>query len=569
MDSPGSIRVPSVGHHLWKLPVRRRKPLSRGPRGAFNRTARVFLHQIRWRPGPPEYGLRAAAVVGSILLHFVVMVSFILMRPGFYEPPATTADANAIDVRLVDKEPPPPPPPPPPKLRHQHVRKTQPMQTHAVTTVSPPAVTAPAIEVQPLPPPVISLQQPKPEIATPPGVPQPPQRPQASPPLPDMPTPQAPPPPRIVLEPSKMAVPPPPIEVAQIEVSTVPSTRLQPVPVVAPIQSEQVAAPQLDVVVDAPLPASLQPVTRSVEIPLTPAVAPVPLPNVAPPEVTLDSAPPPPSVPLSVPQPTPLVHAQIAVTSPPVQVAVTPASTPAMQAAQASPTPAATPSTAADAQADSNAAEPSTADSAAPTSAADNTPWANANDQFGKLPSTAKNGRLAPRQGQGKGAGKGKQGDLAGSYIQLYPRGNSDVMGRSSNQLGYTPTIFDQYWAPDNEDALTSWLRHIVEKLTVKHTFDLGRGIHVHCALGPMAVFLGCGGDPPPPPSVKSGDPRLNLAPANPLVPNLEPPTSAPSSAPQSTHDQVACSMARVAGAPPPPGCKDAPVQPSKSDQWQ
>lgn len=562
MDSPGSISVPHVGHHRWSAPPRRRR---RGLNGRFNRTARVLLHEMRWRPPPPEYGLRFTAVTGSILLHIAVLLGFLLMRPGNYEMPASSPDQDVIEARLIDKEPPPPPPPPPPRLRHLKQHKKNPAQTRAVTTVSPPVTTVPPVEVQKLPPPVVSLQQPKPEVATPPGVPQPPQRVQASPPLPEVPTPAAPPPPKIILEKSQMALQAPPIQVEQVQPSTIPSSILQPVPSPTPVVTDQIGAPKSDITIEQALPASPQPVERPQELPPTPQVAEVPLPSAEPPDVKLDSAPPPPAMPLAAPQPEPLQRPELQSTPPPAQIAAQPATTPAEQAQQAAPQPAQTPSVEAPSQSVANAAPSSEAPSTEAATAPSD--WSAGNDQFSPQASSA-NGHAAPVHGHGKGAHGGGNGK-PGNYVQLYPRGNSDVMGRSGDRLGYQPTIFDKYWAPDNEDAITSWLRHIVDALTFKHTFDLGRGVRVHCVLGPMAVFFGCGGDPPPPPSVRSGDPRLNMAPSAALVPGLGPASgSTVSKPPQSTREDVQCATARVTGGPPPPGCPGAPVQPSKSDQW-
>jgi hypothetical protein len=356
-------------------------------------------------------------------------------------------------------------------------------------------------------------------------------------------------------------------------------------------------APQLAVTVPDALPASSQPVERPQAVAPSPELAAVPLPAPALPQVTLEAtpstqpeppvvppvapavrapaaelaevpaAPQPSSVPdVDVPSSLPEV-ADIAVSSPaPLPEVATTATEPATQAA--------TPEAAATAAAQE---APSPADAPAQTS------WTKPGDQFSPAPEHSaqgkpnpqerydRNGRpAAPPQAAGTRGEGGETGNGSkpGEYVQLYPRGNSDVMERRSSRVDYQPTLFEQYWAPQNESVLDTGLRHFVEKFTYKHTFDLGRGVHVNCVIGPMALFFGCGGDGPPAPSAKSDDPRLNMAPSNPLVPDLDTPATAPVTPPQSSRTDVQCQMARVTGGPPPPGCPGAPVQPSKSDQW-
>jgi hypothetical protein len=163
----------------------------------------------------------------------------------------------------------------------------------------------------------------------------------------------------------------------------------------------------------------------------------------------------------------------------------------------------------------------------------------------------------------GAGGAPGNEAEHAPGSVQVVPKGNSDVMTRNSDQLGYKPTVFDQYWAPDNESALDSFLRHFIEKLTVRHTFHVAPGVRVHCVLGPLAIFVSCGGDPPRKAPGNADDPRLNMAPAQPLAPGLAHSSPAPAaSAPSLELDNTAqCQTARVAGAPPPPGCPGGPTK--------
>ncbi len=106
-------------------------------------------------------------------------------------------------------------------------------------------------------------------------------------------------------------------------------------------------------------------------------------------------------------------------------------------------------------------------------------------------------------------------------FVAQRPQGDDKVM-KHDQPLKYTETRFDADWTPVRENILQEGLRKTFEAVTVKKTFDLGNGARVNC--GFAIIFLSCGGDPPPPPPKKDGDKRLNMPPANPLVPGMNPP---------------------------------------------
>lgn len=106
-------------------------------------------------------------------------------------------------------------------------------------------------------------------------------------------------------------------------------------------------------------------------------------------------------------------------------------------------------------------------------------------------------------------------------FVAQRPQGDDKVM-KHDQPLKYTETRFDADWAPVRENILQQGLRKTLDAVTVKKTFDLGNGARINC--GFAIIFLSCGGDPPAPPPKKDGDKRLNMPPANPLVPGMNPP---------------------------------------------
>jgi hypothetical protein len=160
-------------------------------------------------------------------------------------------------------------------------------------------------------------------------------------------------------------------------------------------------------------------------------------------------------------------------------------------------------------------------------------------------------------EGKGGKEGKGEQEGVVGTYVQLKPHGNTEVMSHGTPNIGYAPTRFEKDWTPEGESSIDTALRHAVEKTTMRHTFHLPRGVRVECVvmpLLPMALF-GCGsGDPPPQPVDDVVYERMKLAPTNPLVPPA-PVTAAPAVATVKLDNSAECAAARVAGGPMPPNC--------------
>jgi hypothetical protein len=162
-------------------------------------------------------------------------------------------------------------------------------------------------------------------------------------------------------------------------------------------------------------------------------------------------------------------------------------------------------------------------------------------------------------QGVQKGSLEGEPQGQPGSYVQLMPHGDTQIMRHTAPNLGYKPTRFEQDWAPEGESSIDTALRQAVDKTRVSHTFHLPRGIRIKCAVTPLVpiALFGCTNpDPPAKPLDQKIYDRLNLAPPNPVVA----PASAASvatPAPLVKFDNSAeCAAARVAGSPPPPGCE-------------
>ncbi len=556
----GAVGAPNVGHHQWQPHSRRR--LIRGD-GSCRRAARMFLQEMRWRRPAPEYGLRATAVVLALLVHVVAVLLGMVHSPR-YAPPAGEPAQATVEVRLIEK---PEPPPPPPPIRMPERRK--PVKKQPATPVPPSVKRAPVAAMPPIPQvtparPDIKLAPARPEVAEVQPQPQPVQQAAASPPAPE-PVPEvtlSPAPPRVVLEKSTMAIAPPPVGEVQVAPARVPSPGLQPVPTRHAAPTVRLGNPALAEVQAGELQDVTQPAVRA-----RASMPQVPDAGVARPEIRIEQAPAPS---IRMPEATaPALSAPEAALAPIPQAPETASAAPALDLPVArvpepqAPAAVQAPSIRVDTSA---VAEPTSAEPASATSAARSTSssvatsesWAPANDQF--KPVTGRHGKSGTPAGDQTGGKKG--------YVQLLPQGNSDVMSRSSDHLGYEPTIFDQYWAPEGESILDTFLRRVIEKLTVKHTFHVAPGVRVHCVLGPMAIFLSCGGDPPRKGSSKSDDPRLNMAPARSLVPDLAAPAPASTAPAFRLDSKASCATARVAGSPPPPGCPGAPVGPSQSDQW-
>ncbi len=176
------------------------------------------------------------------------------------------------------------------------------------------------------------------------------------------------------------------------------------------------------------------------------------------------------------------------------------------------------------------------------------------------FPDARSSGELAGRSGaQQPGAARGERRGTPGSYIQLKPSGDMEVMQRSAPNIGYKPTRFEGDWTPYGESSIDTALRRAVEKTTVEHTFHLPRGIRFKCVLMPLVPMSlgGCGAaDPPPAPVAAKVYDRLHMAPANPVAVPTPVVDTAPATMPTIKLDNAAqCAAARISGGPPPPNC--------------
>ncbi|UGB37487.1 hypothetical protein [Frateuria soli] len=599
----------------------------RSPRDA---AAQAIVYRRRRAERPRDRGLRIAGLAGTLLVHLLVLFGAIL-GPA-YDLPEPPRDTAPLQVRLIDKPEPPPPPPvrgtPPRLVGPRHRGNTRAAVTRATQAPATPPTPAPSTPDTP----VITVTAPKATIeiaraaAPPPPLTLP--RPQPTPDL--TPVPLAGTPPRINLDtpPTERPVPPKfqpePVRKPQPEgnrpMPAPPSLAMPAVPaqaappVVAPsIALDQVAPPKasppstVDLVRPQPPAAPITPQVQAIPLPaqvaptinLAPEVsAPAPLvprerPRVQVPSIQL-AEPQLSAVPLettaapAAPKPAaPTIDVSRA-TSPATsivlarpQIAATPSTEPAptQAAVPAAPTGEAAATASADAQAPENA--PASAPEATPQGSDTGTPGARE-----AAPEAANaNGAPAPQTGQGSGQGEGRQGKAqpgaaggaekgqVGSYIQLKPHGDTEIMDHRVPDIGYRPTRFEDDWAPEGESSIDTALRHAVEKTTIKHTFHLPRGVRLNCKVSPLfpIALLGCGGDPP---AKAARDPelyeRLNLAP----VKSLDPTAAASAAKTASTNAPAApihldnaaqCAAARVSGGPLPPGCPGdgrAPPQP-------
>ncbi|WP_458069833.1 hypothetical protein [Rhodanobacter sp. BL-MT-08] len=107
-------------------------------------------------------------------------------------------------------------------------------------------------------------------------------------------------------------------------------------------------------------------------------------------------------------------------------------------------------------------------------------------------------------------------------YVQRLPTDGDKVM-QHGTPIKYAPTRFDKYW--HKTSTVDSALQKAVDATTVKKTFTLPGGVHIHCAVSVAMLAGGCGGDPPPPPSKKDGDERLSMAPSQQFGKDPHPPT--------------------------------------------
>lgn len=132
-------------------------------------------------------------------------------------------------------------------------------------------------------------------------------------------------------------------------------------------------------------------------------------------------------------------------------------------------------------------------------------------------------------------------------YVQRMPQGDSQVMKHDS-PITYKATRFDNDWTPvRGNSSVDDALKRAVDKTTVSHTFHVAPGVRVKCTVVLAALAGGCGsGNPPRGPSGRSGDMRLNMAPASTLAPDM------PEPKPPSVDDCIAIYRANK---PLPQGC--------------
>jgi hypothetical protein len=276
----------------------------------------------------------------------------------------------------------------------------------------------------------------------------------------------------------------------------------------------------------------------------------------------------------------------------PQAAALTPSAEPAPPEAAA----AASSTAQASAEEPDNARAPENAPSSAPEATPQGSDNGNPAAREGTTETASRTGAPAPDAGQGSGQGQGRQGKAQpgaaegaehgrlGSYIELKPHGDTEIMDHRAPDIGYRPTRFEGDWAPEGESSIDTALRRAVEKTTVKHTFHLPRGVRINCKVSPLfpIALFGCGGDPP---AKAANDPqlykRLNLAPAKPLDPTASASAAKAQSAPAPAapihlDNAARCAAARVTGGPLPPDCPrdgaaspvSTPVPAGSSSSW-
>jgi hypothetical protein len=498
--------------------------------------------------------------------------------------------------------------------------KQQPVVSQAKQTVAvkarPPAAplppitlpkTAPVVLEQPklvgVPPPTPTVPAtPVPQPVPPPFQPEPPRKPQVEgtqpmPPLPSLAVPIQP-------AQSPLTAAPPQIAVEKPSIEPIPIPNVAPAaPAPAP------AAPPSPPLEPIPLPAqqaptvNLQPSEAPVKTPLAPQLSQQPLGPIAKPSEPEPQLAPIPLTPTTTPAPTmppaapsPVVAApKIAVPAVSVAPLVSPAPAPSPSSPQTKapsspsnekPTAESSPSAPNNPSPASPGNEGNTSVSTAPNATPQGSETGNpGSPNGGTKPSETNgppNGQSIPVPGAGSAAGSpngGTPGTPNGTYIQLKPRGDTEIMSHNTNLPKYNPTVFDKYWTPKGESSVDTALRHAVEKTTVSHTFNLPQGIRIECSVMPLlpSSLLGCHNpDPPAVPLPKKIYDRLNLPTNNASIPKT-PAVAASAPAPASSvtlNNDAECAAARVSGGPLPPNCgstetvKPLHLPTSSSSSW-
>lgn len=604
----------------------------------------ALVYRRRTRDRPRDRLLKTLGIIGSVLVHLMVLFGAILGSPYELPPPPPEPKGNALVVRLIQNKPQPPPPPPvrgvPPKEHGPTHRGNTAQVTHATheaSTAAPvAAVTQPPAPAPRQEPVVAQAKLPAAEKAQAPAAPLPPIT---------LPKPSAPP----IEQPKPTGLPPPPLSLQAVQAPQPVPPQFQPEPVrkaqpegtqpmpplpsvalpTQPAQSAQsITAPQMAVekpsLTPVPMPsvATAQP-SPATAAPPSPSLQPVPLPAQVAPTVNLQASATPlatPNVPRNSqqmlgpvvrpqeqPELAPVPVAPVAARTPNVapsapalnieapklavpevslrpQLSPASAPTPATPQSEAKPSSSneketATTSSPASSPATSTAAanEGNASASTAPNATPQGSETANPGQPNGVIQSQAENNgsqgtQPSPAIGTGSNTageqGGGTPGTPNGSYVQLKPRGDTEIMSHNTNLPNYKPTRFDKYWTPEGESSVDTALRRAVEKTTVKHTFNLPQGVRIECAVTPLlpSALFGCRNpDPPAQPLEKKIYDRLNLPTQNASIPKTEAATAASTPAPAAPvvlDNAAECATARVSGGPMPPNCPPAPSTP-------
>jgi hypothetical protein len=605
----------------------------------------AIVYRRRTRDRPRDRLLKLAGLIGTLLVHLLVLFGAIF-GPAYELPvPPPEPMGNALLVRLIPNKPQPPPPPPirgvPPKEHgptHRGNTALLAHATHEASTAAPVAVVAQPPAPAPKQPPVVAQNKPPATEKA---------QQQTAAPLPPISLPK--PSPQQIEQPTPTGLPPPPLSLPAVQVPQPVPPALQPEPVrkpqpegtqpmpplpsialpTRPAQSAQaIAAPQMAMEKPSLTPTampSIAPVQPSPTpaAPPSPSLQPVPLPAQVAPTVNLQASATPlatPNVSRSAPQELgPVLRPQEPPALAPVPVspaAAAPSAAPAAPALQIqapklavpevslrpqmSPAPSTTPAPAQSeskpsaAPAQETAASTAPAPSPAPSSASANAGSESASTAPNASPQGSETGnpgqpngvlqspsessasqgtQPSPSIGTGNntasGQGGGTPGTPHGTYIQLKPRGDTEIMSHNVHLPGYRPTRFDQYWTPEGESSVDTALRHAVEKTTVRHTFNLPQGVRIQCTVMPLlpSALFGCRNpDPPAQPLEKKIYDRLNLPSQNASIPKLQVAAAATAAAPAAPvvlDNSAECAAARVSGGPMPPNCP--PVAPTTS----
>jgi hypothetical protein len=499
---------------------------------------------------------------------------------------ATHEVSTAAPVAAVE-QPPVPVPKQQPVVTEKKAaasEKPQPVAAPLPPITLPKPSPAPVVQAKPvgLPPPALSLQAIQaPQPVPPQFQPEPPRKAQAEgtqpmPPLPSLALPAQPAQSALTAAPPQMAVEKPslaPVAIPQVAaVAPAPTPAAPAAPALQPIPMPAQPAPAVNLQSSATA-LETPNVQRTAQQVVSPALrpqpqetqlAPVPVtPTIAP---TANLTPSAPSLTVEAPKlAVPAVSVQPQLSAAP---ATTPATAQTQPAQSSSESQAQQPSSPSETQAASSSAPANESASTAPNATPEGSETGNPGQPNGVAQPSENNGSQAgqPSSSQANGntanaQGAGTFGTPNGTYIQLKPRGDTEIMSHNTNLPKYQPTVFDKYWTPKGESSVDTALRHAVEKTTVSHTFNLPQGVRIKCAVMPLlpSSLFGCTNpDPPAVPLPQKIYDRLNLPTANASVPKVAPAaaaTQAATAAPVQLNNDAECAAARVSGGPMPPNC--------------